>query len=91
MAFEAASRDNYNSQTRETAMFNYALLSHETNFSVFQWIDYSIRELPQRVSNSQYRDQVNDILAETFLATKDYRAALNAINRINSPGRRILS
>jgi tetratricopeptide (TPR) repeat protein len=90
MAFEAASRDNYNQQVRETAMFNYALLSHETNFSVFSesitLFENFIREFP----NSQYRDQVNDILAETFLTTKDYRAALNAINRINNPGRRIL-
>jgi len=29
-------------------------------------------------------------LAETFLTTKDYKAALNAINRIKNPGRRIL-
>ena len=90
MAFEAASRDNYNPQVRETAMFNYALLSHETNFSVFSesitLFENFLREFP----NSQYRDQVNDILAETFLTTKDYRAALNAINRINSPGNRIL-
>ncbi|MDD4009681.1 MAG: tetratricopeptide repeat protein, partial [Fermentimonas sp.] len=35
MAFEAASRVNFNPQVRETAMFNYALLAHETNFSVF--------------------------------------------------------
>ena len=90
MAFEAASRDNYNSQTRETAMFNYALLSHETNFSVFSESITLFENFLKEFPNSQYRDQVNDILAETFLTTKDYRAALNAINRINSPGRRIL-
>lgn len=90
MAFEAATRDNFNPQVRETAMFNYALLAHETNFSVFSesitLFENFLREYP----NSPYKDQVNDILAETFLTTKDYRAALNAINRINNPGRRIL-
>lgn len=90
MAFEAASRLNYSPQVRETAMFNYALLSHETNFSVFSesisLFENFLREFP----DSQYKDQVNDILAETFLTTKDYRAALNAMNRINNPGRRIL-
>lgn len=90
MAFEAASRDNFNPQVRETAMFNYALLAHETNFSVFSesitLFENFLREFP----NSPYKNQVNDILAETFLTTKDYKAALNAINRINNPGRRIL-
>ena len=90
MAFEAATRDNFDPQVRETAMFNYALLAHETNFSVFSesitLFENFLREYPR----SQYSDQVNDILAETFLTTKDYDAALSAINRINNPGRRIL-
>lgn len=71
-------------------MFNYALLTHQTNFSVFSesitLFENFLREFP----NSQYADQVNDILAETFLTTKDYNAALSAINRIDKPARRIL-
>lgn len=90
MAFEAASRQNFDSKVRETAMFNYALLAHQTNFSVFSesitLFENFLREFPQ----SAYANQVNDILAETFLTTKDYQAALNAINRISNPGRRIL-
>ena len=90
MAFAAASRDNFDVKARETAMFNYALLTHQTNFSVFSesitLFENFLREFP----NSQYADQVNDILAETFLTTKDYNAALSAINRIDKPARRIL-
>lgn len=89
MAFEAASRDNYNPQVRETAMFNYALLAHETNFSVFSESISLFENFLQQYPNSQYTNQVNDILAETFLTTKDYQAALNAINRISNPGKRI--
>ena len=90
MAFEAASRDNFNPQVRETAMFNYALLAHETNFSVFSESITLFENFLTEFPNSQYTNQVNDILAETFLTTKDYTAALNAINRIKNPGRRIL-
>ena len=90
MAFEAASRDSFDSQVRETAMFNYALLAHETNFSVFSESITLFENFLKEFPNSQYTDQVNDILAETFLTTKDYQAALNAINRINRPGNRIL-
>jgi TolA-binding protein len=90
MAFEAATRHNFDPQVRETAMFNYALLAHQTNFSVFSesitLFENFLREYP----NSTYTNQVNDILAETFLTTKDYQAALKAIERINNPGRRIL-
>lgn len=89
MAFEAASRVNFNPQVRETAMFNYALLAHETNFSVFSESISLFENFLKEFPNSQYTDQVNDILAETFLTTKDYQAALNAINRISNPGRRI--
>ncbi|HUI33392.1 MAG TPA: tetratricopeptide repeat protein [Dysgonamonadaceae bacterium] len=90
MSFAAASRVNFDPKARETAMFNYALLTHQTNFSVFSesinLFENFLREFP----NSQYADQVNDILAETFLTTKDYNAALLAINRIDKPARRIL-
>jgi TolA-binding protein len=90
MAFEAASRQNFDPQVRETALFNYALLAHQTNFSVFSesitLFENFLREYP----NSPYTNQVNDILAETFLTTKDYQAALKAIERIKNPGRRIL-
>ena len=90
MAFQAASRDNFDPQVRENAMFNYALLAHTTNVSVFgesiALFESFLREFP----NSQHTNQVNDILAETFLTTRDFGAALAAINRITNPGRRIL-
>ena len=90
MSFATASRTNFDAKARETAMFNYALLTHQTNFSVFSesitLFENFLREYP----NSQYANQVNDILAETFLTTKDYNAALAAINRIDKPARRIL-
>ena len=90
MAFESASRDSFDVKARETAMFNYALLIHQTNFSVFSESITLFENFLKEFPNSQFTDQVNDILAETFLTTKDYNAALNAINRIERPGRQIL-
>ncbi|NLZ95502.1 MAG: tetratricopeptide repeat protein, partial [Bacteroidales bacterium] len=90
MSFATASRGNFDAKARETAMFNYALLTHQTNFSVFSesitLFENFLREYP----DSEYANQVNDILAETFLTTKDYNAALAAIDRIDKPARRIL-
>lgn len=90
MAFAAASRNNFDTKARETAMFNYALLTHQTNFSVFSESITLFENFLKEFPNSQYANQVNDILAETFLTTKDYNAALAAINRIDKPARRIL-
>lgn len=90
MAFEAASRYNFDEKASETALFNYALLVHETNFSVFSESITLFENFLKRYPNSVYADRVNDILAETFLTTKDYSTALAAINRIANPWRRIL-
>src|SRR5690606_8539668 len=90
MSFEAATRYNFDPQVRETAMFNYALLAHQTNFSVFSESITLFENFLREYHNSPYTNQVNDILAETFLTTKDYQAALKAIERIKNPGQRIL-
>lgn len=90
MSFATASRSNFDARARETAMFNYALLTHQTNFSVFSESITLFEKFLREYPNSQYANQVNDILAETFLTTKDYNAALAAIDRIDKPARRIL-
>lgn len=90
MSFEAASRDNFDPKVSETATFNYALLVHETNFSVFSESITLFENFLKNYPKSQYTNQVNDILAETFLTTRDYEAALAAINRISNPAHRIL-
>src|SRR5690554_121750 len=82
--------EHFDPKVRETAMFNYALLAHETNFSVFSESITLFENFLKEFPASPYTDQINDILAETFLTTKDYQAALAAINRISRPGRRIL-
>lgn len=90
MSFEAASRTHFDAKASENALFNYALLVHETNFSVFSesisLFEKFLREYPK----SSHTHQVNDILAETFLSSKNYDAALAAINRIPNPANRIL-
>jgi tetratricopeptide (TPR) repeat protein len=89
-AFEAASREDFDPKVTETALYNYALLVHETNMSVFGESIALFEKFLRMYPDSPYAEKVNDILAETFLSAKDYEAALEAINRIANPGRRIL-
>ena len=90
MAFEAAATSSFDKQVKEAAMYNYALLIHETAFtgcgeSVTIFEDF-LNDFP----NSKYADKVNDYLVEVYLTTKNYQAALNSIDKIKHPSTKIL-
>lgn len=91
MAFEAASRVKYSPEVSEAALYNYALLIHKNAISVFDESVTVFQRFLKEYPNSKYRNSVNGILATTFLSTKNYSAALNAINQIQSPDRQILA
>lgn len=90
MAFDAASRSQFDSSISESALYNYAILVHQTSLSVFDQSITALQRFLREYPNSKYANQVNDILASTFLSTKNYSAALSAINEIRNPGKQIL-
>lgn len=90
MAFEAAATSSFDSQVKEAAMYNYALLIHETAFTGFGESVTIFEDFLNDFPNSQYADKVNDYLVEVYLTTKNYRAALNSIEKINQPSTKIL-
>lgn len=90
MSFDAASRSKFDPTVSESALYNYALLVHQTSLSVFDQSITALQRFLKEYPNSKYATQVNEILASTFLSTKNYNAALSAINEIKNPGRQIL-
>lgn len=90
MAFEAAATASFDKQVKEVAMFNYALLIHETAFTGFGESVTIFEDFLNDFPNSQYADKVNDYLVEVYLTTKHYEAALKSINKINRPSTKIL-
>lgn len=90
MAFEAAATSSFDKQIQEVAMYNYALLIHETAFTGFGESVTIFEDFLNDFPNSQYADKVNDYLVEVYLTTKNYQAALASINKIKHPSTKIL-
>lgn len=90
MAFEAAATAPFDEQVREVALYNYALLIHETNFTGFGESVTIFEDFLNDFPNSGYSDKVNDYLVEVYLTTKNYQAALTSIEKINRPSNKIL-
>lgn len=90
MAFEAAATSSFDKQVKEAAMYNYALLIHETAFTGFGESVTIFKDFLNDFPNSKYADKVNDYLVEVYLTTKNYQAALNSIDKIKHPSTKIL-
>ena len=90
MAFEAAATSSFDQQVKEAALYNYALLIHETSFTGFGESVTIFEDFLNSFSNSQYSDQVNDYLVEVYLTTKNYQSALASIEKIRRPSNKIL-
>lgn len=90
LAFQAASRMDYNRDLSEKSLYNYAILLHQSSLAVFDQSISVFQQFLQQYPNSKYADNINDALASTLLSTKNYPAALSAINAIKSPGKSVL-
>lgn len=90
LAFDSAARATYNKTISEDALYNYVVLTNNASVSVFSQSIASAQRFLTEYPNSKYTNEVNSVLATTLLSTKDYTAALTAINSIKSPGKQVL-
>jgi len=89
MAFEHAGALPFQMKIQEAAIYNYALLIHETSFSGFGESVRVFEKFLNDFPNSQYSDRVNDYLVEVYLTSNNYEAALASINKIRQPSVKI--
>lgn len=90
MAFDAAARAKFDRNISEDALYNYVLLLNKGAVATFgQSIDACQRFLSE-YPNSRHSNEINNLMANTLLSTKNYRTALQTIEKMQSPGRPIL-
>lgn len=91
MAFERAASIPGKPDVREQALYNYAMVIHETSFSPFAESVTSFERFLNEFPESGYSDKVSSYLVDVYLNTTSYDAALNSIAKINNPGPSILA
>lgn len=82
MAFQNASNLNFDPKIREDALFQYAKITYELDYSPFneaiKAFDRYISEYP----NSEKNDVAYDYLVKVFMTTRNYKDALISLDKI---------
>ncbi|MDR2622209.1 MAG: tetratricopeptide repeat protein [Dysgonamonadaceae bacterium] len=89
MAFQSASRMDFDLQAKESATYNYAMLLHQNSVSAFGESVTVLEDFLNTYPESIYADNVNNALIDVYLTTKNYGTALASIAKIKNPGTKI--
>ncbi len=81
-AFQFASKTDYDKAIKEESLFNYAKLSFELSYQPVAI--NALNEFIKLYPASKYIDEVNEILAQLYITTKNYKDALVALDKIKS-------
>ena len=91
MSFERAASLPGKEDVREQALYNYAMVIHETSYSPFAESVKSFERFLNEFPISKYTENVNSYLVDAYLSTPSYDAALASIEKIKNPGASILA
>ncbi len=81
-AFQFASKADYDKQIQEESLFIYAKLSFELSFQPVAI--NSLNEFIKLFPASEHIDEANEILAQLYITTKNYKDALVSLEKIKS-------
>jgi TolA-binding protein len=84
MAFASASNMEYNPDIREDALFNYALLTYELDYSPFNEAVQALNDYLTLYPNSKRSDEAANYLVMAYLNAKNYKLALSSIDKIRN-------
>lgn len=82
IAFDAASELDFNERIKEDALFSYAKLTYELSYSPFNETINAFDRYITLYPNSQRNPEAYRYLTEVFMVTRNYRDAINSIEKI---------
>ncbi|MBI9067217.1 MAG: tetratricopeptide repeat protein [Salinivirgaceae bacterium] len=82
MAFEAASKLDFELEVKEVSLLNYAKLSYELSFSPFNETIKAFDNYIEAYPNSFHHDEAYGYLVKVYLTSKNYKEALHSLEKI---------
>lgn len=82
MAFSSASKLDFDPKIKEDALFNYALVTYELSYSPFNEAVNALNEYIKQYPNSERTDEAYTYLVQAYLTTKNYKDALEFLDKI---------
>lgn len=79
-AFQFASKMDFDKNIKEDALFNFAKLSYELNYQPVAI--NAFREYIKNYPGSKKTDEANELIAQVYLTTKNYKDALAALETV---------
>lgn len=83
-AFKRAYDLGNDPKVTEDALFNYAKLAYELSFDPYNEAIIALRDYMAKYPNSPRHDEAQEFLLDVYLKTKNYEAALGALDAIKN-------
>lgn len=84
-AFRTASQLDFDQEITEDALFNFAKLAYELSYDPFHEAIQAFERYLNTYPNSSRKDEAYAFLLRVHLSTKNYKAAIAAIDNMKSP------
>ena len=89
-AYEKAMTEDVDLQAKECAMFNYCVLVEESNILPFDKKIEIYENYINLFPKNSNAESINQLLAASYYTTKNYKAALESVNKVNNPTKALL-
>ncbi len=83
-AFESASFLNFDQNIKEDALYNYAILSYKLDYNPYDEAIEALNLYLERYPNSKRKKDVYQYLVNVYTTTKNYKAALENLEKFES-------